>query len=64
MTEDEKEVLLAYAEHNMDAVKAGKSIYYHPNTLGYRMTKIQKKYGLNPRRFYDLVELLKIAKGG
>ena len=64
MTKKEKEILLAYAENNMNTVKAARSIYCHHNTICYHLTKIKEKYGLDPRKFYDLVELLETIKGG
>lgn len=34
----------------------------HRNTVLYHLDKVKRQTGLDPRRFYDLVELVKIAQ--
>lgn len=63
MTQIEKEIILAYAKCNMTASETARMVHYHPNNVEYHLTKIKKKYGLDPKVFYDLVKLLEIAKG-
>ena len=63
MTEYEKEIILAYAKNNMDVCKTARFMYKHSNTVRYHLDKMHNKYGLNPYIFFDLVELVKIAKG-
>ncbi len=58
LTEDEKELIRAYAGNAMKTTLAAKELYFHPNTLAYRLTKVRNKTGLDPRRFRDLVRLM------
>ena len=63
MTDVEKSIILAFADNNMDFSKTARSANYHRNSVYYQMHRITKKYKLNPQNFYDLVELVKMAKG-
>ena len=58
----EKEMILALAEHDMNISKAADSLYYHRNTITYRLNKIKEKYFLDPTNFYDLIKLVEMAK--
>lgn len=62
MTREQAEIIVAFANHNMNASATARVLYYHPNTLGYHLDKIKHDTGLNPRRFMDLVELLRMAQ--
>ena len=64
MTDVEKSIILAFADNNMDFSKTARSAHYHRNSIYYQMHRIMKKYKLNPQKFYDLIELVKMAKGG
>ncbi len=64
MTETNKEVVLAYAENNMNAVQTAKNAHFHLNTVNRNLDKVLERTGLNPRVFYDLVELVRIIKEG
>ena len=64
MNELEKNIVLSYAENNMDVSKTARATHYHRNTMEYHLKRIAEKYGLNPRKFYDLIDLVDVAKGG
>lgn len=38
------------------------AIFAHRNTVLYHLDKVKRQTGLDPRRFYDLVELVKITQ--
>ena len=57
-----RETILAMAEHDMNVIAVANEMHYHRNTMYYRLEQINKDYGLNPRRFYDLVKLVEMAK--
>ena len=61
MTEKQAEIILAYAECNMNTVAAGRKIYMSEGNVSYHLTQIRKQTGLNPKRFYDLCRLVGIA---
>lgn len=62
LTDREKEIILALAESDMSVSQVSRVVYYHRNTLEYHFVKIKRKTGLNPKRFYDLVKLVDMAK--
>lgn len=58
----EAEIIVKLAENHLDISPTGRAMYLHPNTIKYHIRKIQKQTGKNPRDFYDMCELLPIAK--
>jgi sugar diacid utilization regulator len=50
------------ANHNMNVTDVARAIFAHRNTVLYHLNKVQQQTGLAPRRFYDLVELVKMAQ--
>lgn len=56
------EVIVALADNDMKINVAANAIYVHSGTVRYRVEKIYKGTGLNPVNFYDLCELLPVAK--
>lgn len=62
MNEAEKNVILAFADNNMDLSKTARVAHYHRNTIYYHFKRIKKKYNLDALKFYNLVELVKMAK--
>ena len=64
MSEIENSIILSFAENDMSATETARNLNYHRNTIIYHLRRIRNKYGLDPQRFFDLVELVKIAKGG
>ena len=66
MTNDDKALLKAYAENNMNRSQTSKAVYLHTNSIRYRFAVIRRETGLDPQCFYDLVKLLGISeeKGG
>lgn len=63
MTERDIEIIKAYAAHNMNVSATAKDLYMHHNTVIYHLGKIRAETGLDPRQFYDLVELVKRFEG-
>lgn len=62
MDEKQREIIIAMADHNMSIQKVADALYRHRNTVDYHIGCIRKKYGLDPRNFYDLCKLLEMAK--
>ena len=63
MTKQQKEIILSYAENNMSASLTARVMMYHRNSIEYHLDQVHKEHNLNPKNFYDLVELVRIAKG-
>jgi DNA-binding PucR family transcriptional regulator len=64
MSELDREIILLYAKNDMSASRTAKEMHYHRNTIVYHITTIHWRYGLNPKKFYDLVKLVEMAKEG
>lgn len=62
MKDSHKETILAFAENDMNMTKTAESLCFARNTIAYRLDQIHKLYGLDPERFYDLCELVQMAK--
>ena len=58
LTDNEKELIRAMADHDMNVNAAARAMYHHRNSVIYHVEKIKHKTGLDPRRFYDLVSLI------
>ena len=57
--------LEAYADADMNALRAAKALGVHPNTLYARMRRIRDLTGRDPLKYHDLTEmLLALACGG
>ena len=61
MTYEDKKIIRAYADCDMNLTKTAERMNYHRNTLVYHMGKIKKETGLDPLCFWDLVTLLENA---
>lgn len=55
------DTLRAYADANMNVLKAGARLSIHPNTVYFRMQKIADITGLDARSYHRLTELLLVA---
>lgn len=62
MDAKDKLIILALAENNMQAKPAARQLGLHWNVVYSRMGRIWDKTGLNPRNFYDLQQLVELAK--
>lgn len=58
LTEKEKDAIWAMASCDMLVTEVSRALKVHRNTIVYRLMRIKEKTGLDPCRFYDLVELL------
>ena len=57
--EIEVETLLTFAECNMSTSETARKLYCTHGTVKYRLGRIKERTGLDPHRFYDLVELVR-----
>ena len=62
MSKFEAEIILAMTYYSMRISLVAEKLYCHKNTVKYRIKKIKKETGLDARNFYDLIELLSIAR--
>lgn len=60
LTDVDVRVVRAFANNNMDVTKTGRELFLSRNTVKYHLESVGKKLGLNPLKFYDLVELVGI----
>ena len=59
-----RSIIIAMADHNMNISVVADELHYNRNTICYHINKIIRKFGLNPRKFYDLCQLMKLVKAG
>ncbi|MFA5787327.1 MAG: helix-turn-helix domain-containing protein, partial [Actinomycetota bacterium] len=52
------ETLLAYMDADLNVARVARTLFVHPNTVHYRLHRIEKITGRSTRSFRDLVELL------
>lgn len=62
MNKEDAHIVVAMANHNMNVTDVAHAIFAHRNTVLYHLNKVKQQTGLDPRRFYDLVELVKMAQ--
>lgn len=58
LTSTDKECVVAYARSNMSVRKAGEFVHLNTNTVDYHLVKVLNKTGKNPKKFFELIELL------
>lgn len=58
LTNANKKIVLAFAENDMKVSKTARSTFYSKNTIDYHLKCVKQKTGLDPFKFYDLVEIL------
>jgi len=56
------DTLLAFLDADLSAPAAAEALFVHPNTVYYRLNKLARLTGRNPRRFHDLVDLMVAAR--
>lgn len=52
------ETVLAYADADLNVARTAQRLTLHPNTVHYRLRRVEELTGLDPRRFADLMELV------
>ena len=62
MNKEDAHIVIAMANHNMNVTDVARAIFVHRNTVLYHLDKVKQQTRLNPRRFYDLVELVKMVQ--
>lgn len=64
MKKIDEQVILSLCSNNMSVSAVARELHYHRNTVMYHIKQIEKETGLNPQRFYDLVDLVEMVKEG
>lgn len=66
MTDVDWNVIVAFAENDMNSQRTADYLYMHRNNVRYHLMKVYRLTGLDPKKFCDLVKLLYIfnQKGG
>lgn len=61
MTEKQIEVLLAFADNNMNIRQTAEAIHVDRTSVQYQLARVQAKTGLDPKNFHELNELLQMV---
>lgn len=64
LTDLDKSLIIAYANHDMNRSKTAKHLYMSDATVSYHLDLIYAKTGVNPRSFFGLLYLLTECFGG
>jgi sugar diacid utilization regulator len=64
LSDMQKEVSLAMADCDMVASEVARKIHCTRNNIDYHCARIFEITGLNPKCFYDLVELVEAIRSG
>ena len=62
MNKEDAHIVIAMAYQNMNVTDFASAIFAPRNTVLYHLDKVKQQTGLDPRRFYDLVELVRMAQ--
>ena len=62
MNKEDAHIVVMMANHSMNIGEVSRKLFMHRNTVTYHLDKVKRQTGLDPRRFDDLVELVKIAQ--
>lgn len=62
LTTYEAQIILKLADCNMSVSETARQMFMHRNTIVYHAEKIKRNTGKDPLNFYDLHELVQIAR--
>lgn len=62
LTETQARIILALAVNNINVSATAKALHYDRSTVDYHLLQIRRRTGLNPKNFYDLQTLVRIAQ--
>ena len=62
LDELDAEIIIALADYNLNATEVAKRLYMHRNTVRYHIKRVHRLTGKDALNFYDLCELLPIAR--
>lgn len=62
LTDLNVQVVLAFADNDMSVTETGRKLFLSRNTVKYHLESVERKTGLSPLKFYDLVKLVGILK--
>lgn len=62
LTDVDVQVVLAFADNDMNVSETSRKLFMHRNTTHYHLERVGKRTGLSPLKFYDLVQLVGILK--
>ena len=62
MTKRQAEAILAFANNGMRLTAAALELYTTGATISYHLDKVREQTGMNPRDFFDLYELVDMAR--
>lgn len=60
MTDVDRDIIKGLADNDLNTTKTAKALYMGRRTVYRYIKRIEKLTGLNPLKFWDLVELIKM----
>lgn len=58
LSETNIRVVREFALCDMSPTKTARNLFFHRNNVLYHLEQVKKKTGLDPFKFYDLVEIM------
>lgn len=62
LNEKQRAVVIAFADNDMSLTKTASAVFYSAANIQHYLRKIAQLTGLDPKKFYDLVELVRKIK--
>lgn len=62
MTKQQAEIIVALADNRLNISRAARVLFMHRTTVCYHIQRICDATGKNPVDFYDMCELLPVAR--
>ena len=63
-TELEKRIVLNFARCNMSITKTALKMNYARKSIAYHLRQVKKKTGRDPKKFFELAQLVLMIKRG
>lgn len=64
LTEQDRAIIRELAEQDMNVSSAARELGLSPESVRWTVSRIARVTGLDPRKFYDLCELLDLLREG
>lgn len=64
LTDKQKVFVMAFAENDMNLEKTAKAVFYSAPNVAHYLRRVAAGTGLDPKKFYDLVDLVRKIKEG
>ena len=61
LSQSEKTIIKEYADSNMNIAETARNLHHSRELINETMSTIEMRTGMDPKKFYDLAELIKVV---